>query len=473
MILKPPGRYFAFIVLIGLLTAGGLVLFPKKGAAAQKTAEKTIRLNLKQLIERAVAVSPEAGEAKSDLIAAKSSLEQAKAAYYPQLESTAVVGPVKNAEEPIIVNHRIYDPSPGLSLSSIGIFGRLDFTVIQPLYTFGKLSNEKEAARCGIAAKQLEIDKTADSIALRVSQLYYALILARSGISAAQDAENFFSDARDRIQRLLKAGSANVSESDLYMVDAFRAGAVRSQAEAGKGIKVATFALRSMLEIPPGIPFEVVPEPLEIKEKEIRDLNKFVQDALSNRPEFKQLQEALKASRYQAAAAVSELYPSFFLALEASLAGAPGRDHFDNPYIDDDFNHAHAGVVAGAKWEFDFGIKKARIEEARAEYQKLLYTRKKAEMNIPVQVTNAYQDIIEWKKSAKIYHDAAVSSRKWVVSAFADFDMGIGTAENLLRAIEKYGDNQGSYIEALYNYHLGVANLKYATGMIRQSPDGK
>jgi len=61
---------------------------------------------------------------------------------------------VRDAEEPLVVDGRITDPSPGLSFSSIGIFGKLDITATQPLYTFGKISNRQEAAAHGVKAKE-------------------------------------------------------------------------------------------------------------------------------------------------------------------------------------------------------------------------------------------------------------------------------------------------------------------------------
>lgn len=453
-------RYFIF-----LLAAASWTTFFQPATQAKEPVNAPLEFDLEQLIAQAIAESPEMGKAESEVLAARSSLDQVKAAYFPQLDSTAVVGPVRDAKAPVIVDNRIQDPSPSLGFSSIGIFGRLDFTVTQPVYTFGKLSNNKEAAKYGVAAKKIETDKVKDDIAYRVTQLYYALILARSEIDAAKDADSFFNDERERFQRLLKAGSPNVSESDLYMVEAYRAGVLHAQIEAQKGIKFTTYALRAMLNIPSDTQFEVVSRPLEMNEKE--DLNTLVRQALSNRPEFKQLREALKAREYQTAAAESDLYPSIFVALEGRFAGAPGREHFENQYIDDEFNHAGIGVVAGLNWQFDFGIKKARVSEARAQYQQMLYTRKKAEKYIPVQVAKAYEDIVEWKKSAKIYRTATAASRKWVVAAIADFDMGIGTAENLLRAVEKYGDNQGKYVQTLLNYHLAAAELQYATGTIR------
>ena len=46
----------------------------------------------------------------------------------------------------------------------------------------------------------------------------------------------------------------------------------------------------------------------------------------------------------------------------------------------------------------------------------------------------------------------ANASRKWVFAALADFDMGVGTADEMLRAIERYGQNRGKFLEALFRY---------------------
>jgi outer membrane protein len=445
----------------------GLALFfvLQGGARGQQNPKQKLLLSLDQLIEMAIANSPEMGVSKSETEAAQSDLAKVEAAYYPMIEGNALIGPVADADEPVIKDNKIYDPSPELSLSTLGIFGRLDMTVTQPLYTFGKLSNRKEAAGKGVTAKKLETVKKKDEIVLRVTRLYYGLILARGGVQSAQEADDFFEDAERRIRRLLDLGSPMVSQSDLYMVDAFRSDTGRSQAQAEKAKKFAYYALKSLIQLPPEKEFDVVDQELKIKEKSLKDLETYTQLALSERPEVKQLREALQAQEFQVQAFQSDRYPSFFVALRGSLAGAPGRDKLDNPYIPDEFNHAYAGVVAGLKWEFDFGIKKAQVDKALAEYRKLLYTKASAEMNIPIQVAKAYEDISEWRDAAKVYGQAAVSSRKWLVAAFADFDMGVGTAENMLRAIEKYSHNQSNYIEALFNFNLSVAELNYAVGM--------
>ena len=436
----------------------GIVFILFAVAGAQK--EEKLLLNLEQLIEMAIAKSPELGETQSEIAASQSDLEQVKAAYYPQIESTAILGPVDNAKRPEVRGTRIIDPADG----GIGIFGRLGFTVAQPVYTFGKLSNRKEAASRGVRAKELKIVERKNEIVLQVKELYYALILARDGINSANEADAFFDDARSRMKRLLELGSANVMESDLYRVDAYRAGTVRSRAEAEKGVKVAYFALKSLIYLPPDKEFDLTEKVLPMKEGALADLENYIQKAFVDRPEFKQLDEALAAQESQIQAVQSDRYPSVFVALEGSLAGAPGREFFRNPYIPDEFNHVQIGAIAGVRWNFDFGISKAKVEKEKAEYARLQYAKATGKLKIPIQVAKYYQEVREWKVAVGAYREAALASRKWIVAAFTNFDMGIGTADDMLRGIEKYGENQGKYLEALFNYNLSLAQLEYAVG---------
>jgi outer membrane protein TolC len=137
----------------------------------------------------------------------------------------------------------------------------------------------------------------------------------------------------------------------------------------------------------------------------------------------------------------------------------------DNTYITDQFNHAYGGFYAGAHWHFDFGIGKGNLDKARAEYQKMRNTQEFAERNIPVEVVKYYQDAVEAQKSYVAYQEAAVGARRWILAAFSNFDLGIGTARDMLDAIDRYGKNQGEYLQALYGYHVALARLDYAVGL--------
>ena len=121
--------------------------------------------------------------------------------------------------------------------------------------------------------------------------------------------------------------------------------------------------------------------------------------------------------------------------------------------------------MAGVQWNLDFGIGRARVEKKEAEYNALVSTKRNAAMKIPIQVAKDYRELQEWKESAEAYQRATVASRKWVVSAMTSFDMGVGSADDMLNGIDKYGHNQEGYLEALYNYNMALAKLDYAVGL--------
>ncbi|MCK8604064.1 TolC family protein [Desulfoferrobacter suflitae] len=454
--------YLSVIMVTLITTLQGSAL-AKKGAAAP---EKKV-LTLQEIQDLVLARSPYIEIGQSEVMAAKSDLRQVESAYFPQLDATLVTGPAADADEPRVENGKIIDPSPG-GIFDLGIFGRIDITISQPLYTFGKLSNRREAALRGVKAKQLGIDQKRAELIFRVKQLYYAMVLAEQGLGVADEAEGYFQDIRVRIENLMELGATHVDESDLYMIDAYSAQAKGFKAEAQKGRQVAYFALKSLMGMAASEDFTLAQESLPERQLDLQAQEEYVAKALEQRPEMKQLKQGIEAQKFLWEAAKSDLYPSFFFAVIASVAGAPGRDQFDTPYFTDEFNHEYAGFFAGLQWHFDFGIQQAKVDKERAEYSKLLNTKADAEKNIPIQVANVYQEVVQYATSVKAYEEAASASRKWVVVAFSNFDMGIGTAQRIFEAIEKYGQNRGSYIEALYNYNVGLAQLEYVVGTLAE-----
>jgi len=460
------GRNWVFVALMGILWA------------SSAWGQEKVVLSLEQLIQLAIERSPEMAEAEKDILIAESDLEQAKAARLPQLDALAIGGVVDAADRPIVVVSPRPGPgdrylrgrleNPDWDPGDPGPFGKLDITVIQPLYTFGKISSRIDAAIKGVEVKKAAREKTRGDVELRVKELYFALLLSRQGKEAAEDVSSFVEDARRRIKRLLELGSTSVDESDLYRVEAYAAEAKRFKAKAESGSKLAYMALKQMIGFPPEKDFELDVKELPKDPRALGDQKDYIEMALRMRPELEQIEKGLEAKKSLVEAAKADMYPSIFLAGVASLAGAPNREHWDVAYIRDEYNHANGGVVLGAKWHFDFGIQQAKVSKAKAEYERLLHTRDYALRNIPLEVAKHYQDAIEHMQAFQASEEAASAARKWVVVAFANFDMGVGQARDIFFAVERYGKNQGDYLLSLLNYHLALARLSHAVAQYRE-----
>ncbi len=454
-------------VRLGGLVLGLVILLAPVGAGA---AEAPVR-NLKELIGMALKFSPEVKASKSEVNLAKEQKNEVRGYRWPQLDTTVMGGVIPKARLPVTPaggpGKEMFYPDPKDKLHGVAIFGRLEFTAFQPLYAFGKIAFREEAAARNIKVKEAGVAARQGEVILQVSEAYYGLILAEQGKEAVKDARTYLNDTRERISRLLRLNSPNVRESDRYRLAAYEGAVEKFAAEAEEGAKVAYRALKALTDSEGDFR---VPADLPTPASAPVGLDSYVREALEMRPEFTQLKEGLVARQLLVDAAKADRYPSFFLAVVGQLAGAgPGRKYNPDPYIVDYFNDNGALPFVGAKWHLDFGIMKAKIGQAKAELEQLQHTEKTALMGIPVEVAKNYGEVQQNYKGSLGMEKAYVNARRWLITAFSNFDMGLGKLDDIFQAFERYGSFRGDYLMTLYNYNLAVAKLDKSTGAYRRS----
>jgi len=76
--------------------------------------------------------------------------------------------------------------------------------------------------------------------------------------------------------------------------------------------------------------------------------------------------------------------------------------------------------------------------QAQAELDQLRYTEKHALMGIPVEVAKDYGKVQENYKGSIGMEKAYINARRWLVTSFSSFDMGLGKMDDIFQAFEKY-----------------------------------
>ena len=428
--------------------------------AAENPAPLTA-LNLDDCIRMALKAAPELGEADSDIALATSKLDEAKSYRFPQLELTTLAGPAPTAYRSDIFPDVKTDRP--FSFNSLTWFTSADATIIQPLYTFGKISENMKAASHGIEVDRSRKQQRTNEIVLKVHEYYYGLLLAREMKELVLEVEEILIRAREKARKLLDQGSETVDEMDLYKLDAFSGMATKYLVEAKKGEELALAALRARMGLPVDTPLETGTERLVIVDVDIPPLETYIDNARRRRPEFLQISEGLKARSALVEAAKANYYPDIFLGGLFSWAYADGRDRIQNPYITDPFKHLVAGVALGARWKLDFGITGAKVAGERAQYNRLLKTKEFADANVPLQVEKFYLELSEARQSATATRKAYLNAKKWAVTAVANFDFGLGPAKDIFEALQAYSSMRADFFKSIYNYRIAAANLDYAT----------
>jgi outer membrane protein len=446
--------------LCSCLTTWALLAGTGAGFAAEPPAPKAV-LSLDDCIRMALKAAPELGEVQSDIDLATSKLDEAKSYRFPKLEFTTLVGPA-----PIAYRQDIspkLDTDKPFSFNALTWFTSADASIIQPLYTFGKISENMKAATHGIEVDRSRKQQKANEIVLKVHEYYNGLLLAREMRELVLEVEEILVRAREKAQKLLNQGSDTVDEMDLYKLDAFSGEATKFLEEAKKGEALALAALRARMGMPADAPLETGNERLVIVDAEIPPLETYTENARRRRPEFHQIEEGLKARSALVEAAKANYYPDIFLGGLFSWAYSDERQRVLNPYYNDPFQHVIGGVALGARWKIDFGITGAKVAGESAQYNRLLSTREFADANIPLQVKMYYLDLIEAKNSAMATRGAYLNAKKWAVTAVANFDFGMGPAKDIFEALQAYSSMRSDFFKSIYNYHIAAANLDYAT----------
>ncbi len=446
------GRKYIFLTAILFL---GILFYP-----VQSFAQDIPVYSLEECINMALKFSPQIKEQQQELEMAKTRLEEAKGYEWPQLEVMTLFGPSPKAS-----GNQVSSPHRNDKIHGLGVFGSAELKLVQPIYTFGKITEAKKAATHGIKVEQSRVQQKATDVALEIKKYYYGHLAALEGEKLINEIAGYLETAIKRTKKLLGKESEHVTELDLYKLEAFQGMLERYSEEVNKNIILSKEALRTFTGMGKGVEFALKDKrhkPVKVK---IEDLEFYLTKSRELRPEFTQLREGIEAKEALFKMAKADLYPNFFAAAFYSYADATQRDKVTNPWIYDFFRHNAGGIVLGLKWNFDFGIAGAKVNRARADQLKYERLRDYANIGIPMQVEKAYRELIEAKKNIDATKRAYQSARKWMVGAVMNYDMGIGEAGDAADAIVAYGQIKQEYIKSIYNFNMSYANVLQTSGL--------
>lgn len=431
-------------------------------AFAGSPAKTTLVLDLDECIRTAVNSAPEIGEAQADLELTSSKLKEASSYRYPQADVLALFGPAPGAKQSDIFP--AINTNKPFSIKNLTWFAGTDVMITQPLWTFGKITENMKAATHGVEADRAKKQQRGNEVALEVKKYYYGVLLARELQTVIAELQTYMTSGKEKVKKLLENDVPSGDEMDLYKIDAYSGALNKYMEEAVKGEKLALAALKTRMTLADNMDVDVSTERLKMDSENIPDVETFIAKARNQRPEFRQLKEGLAARNSLVEAAKAAYYPDIFLAGLVSWSYADQRDRIKNPYITDTFNHIYGGVALGIKWHIDFGITSAKVSAEQAQLNRLQSTNLYAETFIPLQVRKAWLEMKEAEKVVTATYNAFTSAKKWGAAALANFDFGIGNARDVFYAVEVYGKMKSEHYQAIYNYKVAKANLEYAIG---------
>jgi len=355
----------------------------------------------------------------------------------------------------------LYDFDDGLSL-----WGGLTFSIVKPLATFGRLENYQQAAQKNILIKQQDVTLQRDEVGLQVVKAYYGYLTARDSRLLLEDTHKRLTSSLQLVNGWLEEGSGNASQSDKYalesglgLIENFLAEANGLEQIAMAGLKFLTGRDEDVIELADRR-LRALPLPEQ-------SLQEWIDLALANRVEFKQVEAGLTARRALVEATRADKKPIVFAGIAGSLAVSPDRDRLDNPHIYDPFNHAAMSPLIGMRWQWEQGAQSGRVAQAQADLDALVHKASFARMGIPFQVREQYFSMQAKHQAIDSMRQSSKAARRWMIASYSDFEAGLEEAKDIITALQVYVLAYAEYLRAVNDYNNLVSKLESVSGVFQ------
>lgn len=428
---------------------------PAAGAAGRLE-----KLDLDEFVRRALAAAPELAVARWDVAARQAKLREAKASrFLPQFEALNLIGLAPRYTGTVL------DPTSNVDTSKYGPFTSVDVNIVQPLFTWGKLTAGINAATHAVEQEVAASEGVAADVVLQVKSLYYNVLLARSVEGVLVESRDAFEDALETANERRDDGDADITELDILYLRVALAEIAKEVPKLESGAAGALEALRMLAGAGRKDPLDVKERFLEPVQIDLQPLEHYAGQLYDRSPAWKQIDAGVAAKTEEVKTAEADFFPVFFLTGTFSYSYAPRNDRQLNPFAWDQFNYQRGpGGVFGIRWPLNFHITAAKVEATRAELGKLEAQRRQAHEGLALELEQAYANVKQTRASLDKLEDGRKAGRAILTLSVTNFDLAIGDASEILQGLSNYAQVSGHYFEAVRDFNLAVAALERASG---------
>ena len=436
---------------------------PAEEAAAAEEPAKPAGKTVDELVKLALGQSGLVTEADGKVQEWKGRLAEVQSLYYPKLSARGYVAPMYRVKAESVTS----DPfqGPVNDFTEWGPYFHLEATLVQPIYTFGRLKAGRNAAEGRLAVEEARARQTRNTLALEVRKLYYLHLFTRSIQPALANARKAVDGALKQAKELYAEGGGKVTNVDLAKLEYGSAELDKFIIMAKMGEALSLAALKHTVGLPESAELVLADEMLpDAPTDELPALAELIRVASAERPEWAQVRHGKQAAISLEAAERLANAPIVFAAGQFRADYTAMRPDVKNSYYKDEYNGVSGGAAVGLQWDFDPLKARGSAEAARGIRTQVEGLEKFAASGIPLEVRKAYDDAVQAERLLEVAQRASTAGRKWLTFAGSAYAAGTGEAKDLLEGLVASLQGRRAYFEQLQALHTARAYLTYATG---------
>jgi outer membrane protein TolC len=290
-----------------------------------------------------------------------------------------------------------------------------------------------------------------------VRRAYFALQLALDLQQMLHETLPRIEGALEQLEDRIARGDPEVDDSDRYRLAAALA-EVQGRAAQVTHLEASS---RAALRLLTGVRRFRVPEcPISRVDTELLPVEHYVERALSERPEVRMLEAAVRARESSLDVTRAGFLPDIGLAYLFRTSYAPGITDQTNPFVVDPANYMQIGAGLVMRWSIDLWGNAYRVDRESALVEDVRARSLEARIGMELEVTEAYNTAVEARAREAAYDRGRRQTRAWFIAAAQGVELGTSELDDMLDAVRQYLMARYNHLQAIHDANVAYANLE-------------
>lgn len=395
--------------------------------------------------------------ARAGLSQLEARLSQAEWAIFPsfKLTGTATITPTLTG-----------DPlSFESSWDTVGVFGSVRLEMVQPLWTFGKISALQAAATAGVEVGKATLEVARWELRVRSAEAWLGRLLGRELDAILVDGQSWIQKAEKRMEKLKAEDSDEYDQLEHLRLKTRVAEFWQLAYDNKMLVQQSQEGMRLLLRKPRGTTIEMAEKDLEPYKLTVLSADAYVEIMRKNDPSLALARRGAKAQQELATARGRELLPDFVLVGQAGIARANQIEDQHSPFANDPFNNRVAGAALGLRWELDVAQKVFQRDEARARARRAKAEAMAQEDLQEFKVRGLALDLKNKSELLTISAESQKAAQGWLTATWDTYDAGFGTFRDVMDALVQFYQQKFGYLKLVFDHNLVAWKLSQAIGV--------
>ena len=441
----------------------------KADQKVDKKGNKVFVCSLAECYQRAMQNSPQMAAAYTDLDKYEAKLREATSALYPRFDITGFFSILPRKKEGAIGEN----PFTDWDWTRIGPLMTGQVSVVQVLWTFGKIDTLRRMARTG-----LSVGKTIRAVArlelnYQISRAWWTLVLADELDEIIEKADKHLAKERERIETLRDDGD-DYNPTDLLRLRMLQADFESRAREAGGGRVRAIDGLRLAMGLPDGSTVKARHDGLVRVVWQERAIGVWERLAAANHPRLLARRGGTLVRLQQVQLAKDRRWPDLLLTGRVAYTYAPTRElDAGDSLATNPTNPTQSGGGVALRWPLHIARTSAKIDHAEVALRRARADQRADEHKIRLEVRRLYRELSDATAMVAIHERAMKAARGWLRAESEMHEGGFQEYDEVLRSIEQYYRRRLTWLNSIYNHNVKLAETSRAVGMDMSQADKK